>query len=88
MIDVCINRYESQKVVDNYFGGTKIVQERLNKKLSVDIVNELKKIPLASLWWEGLLWLKWIITNERHTEIQTNRQRRNGLSKKAYAQLQ
>ena len=23
MIDICINRYESQKVVDNYFVGTK-----------------------------------------------------------------
>ena len=23
LIDICINRYESQKVVDNYFVGTK-----------------------------------------------------------------
>ena len=29
LIDICINRYESQKVVDNYFVGTNKVQGNL-----------------------------------------------------------
>ena len=31
LIDVCINRYESQKVVDNYFVGTNDVSVRTNR---------------------------------------------------------
>ena len=31
LIDICINRYESQKVVDNYFVGTNDVFVRTNR---------------------------------------------------------
>ena len=31
LIDICINRYESQKVVDNYFVGTNNVSIRTNR---------------------------------------------------------
>ena len=35
LIDICINRYESQKVVDNYFVGTKVDYDTYDNKLRV-----------------------------------------------------
>ena len=37
LIDICINRYESQKVVDNYFVGTIDVSVRTNKQIDTKI---------------------------------------------------
>ena len=40
LIGICINRQESQKVVDNYFVGTKASFRRTNKKLNTSKVQE------------------------------------------------
>ena len=35
LIDICINRYESQKVVDSYFVGTNDVSVELTDRLKI-----------------------------------------------------
>ena len=38
LIDICINCYESQKVVDNYFDGTNDISVRTNRTDKYNII--------------------------------------------------
>ena len=54
LIDICINRYESQKVVDNYFVGTNDVsvytdvalQSGRNKGVFLSTINPIVRLEL------------------------------------------